>query len=186
VQKYKKSVQFTVLSWQIFYTIVVFKKGVMKNIFVLAVALLFLACQSKSEKSFDQLEKMNWLVGEWFNNMPEGNLTETWTRINDSTYNGQTYFIKEKDTLHSESIVLTQKGKTLLYIPTVKGQNEDKPVEFKMMESKNENEFTFENPKHDYPQKIVYKKVNETNLVATISGKQQGKQSSESYPMKKK
>jgi hypothetical protein len=35
-------------------------------------------------------------------------------------------------------------------------------------------------------QKIVYKKVNENSLVATISGIQQGKESSESYPMKKK
>ena len=55
-----------------------------------------------------------------------------------------------------------------------------------MIESKTENEFAFENPKHDYPQKIVYKKVSDTNLVATISGKQQGKPSSESFPMTKK
>ena len=158
----------------------------MKNVVILAVVVVFISCQNKSEKKFDELEKMSWLVGEWENKMPEGVLTETWSKSNDSTFIGKTLFINEKDTLHSEDIVLTQKGETLLYIPTVKGQNDDKPIEFKMMESKIENEFAFENPKHDYPQKIVYKKVNETNLVATISGKQQGKSSSESYPMKKK
>ncbi|TDP58010.1 DUF6265 family protein [Flavobacterium dankookense] len=158
----------------------------MKNVVILAVVVVFISCQNKSEKKFDELEKMSWLVGEWENKMPEGVLTESWTKANDSTFIGKTLFINEKDTLHSEDIVLTQKGENLLYIPTVKGQNDDKPVEFKMMESKIENEFAFENPKHDYPQKIVYKKVNETNLVATISGKQQGKSSSESYPMKKK
>lgn len=149
-------------------------------------AVSIIACQNKSEKNFDELEKMSWLVGEWENKMPEGILTETWTKSNDSTFIGKTLFINEKDTLHSEEIVLTQKGETLLYIPTVKGQNDNKPVEFKMTESKTENEFAFENPKHDYPQKIVYKKVSDTNLVATISGKQQGKPSSESYPMTKK
>ena len=158
----------------------------MKNVVILAVVVVFISCQNKSEKNFDELEKMSWLVGEWENTMPEGVLTETWSKSNDSTFIGKTLFINEKDTIHSEDIVLTQKGENLLYIPTVKGQNDDKPVEFKMMESKIENEFAFENPKHDYPQKIVYKKVNETNLVATISGKQQGKSSSESYPMKKK
>lgn len=158
----------------------------MKNVFILAVVVVFIACQNKSEKNFDELEKMSWLVGEWENKMPDGILTETWTKANDSTFTGKTLFIRDKDTLHSEEIVLTQKGETLLYIPTVKGQNDNKPVEFKITESKIENEFAFENPKHDYPQKIVYKKVNETNLVATISGKQQGKSSSESYPMKKK
>jgi hypothetical protein len=47
-------------------------------------------------------------------------------------------------------------------------------------------EFIFENPKHDYPQKIVYKLINATNLVATISGIQQGKPSNDSFSMTKK
>lgn len=158
----------------------------MKKLILSMAVISIIACQNKSEKNFDQLEKMHWLVGEWENKMPEGNLTETWTKANDSTYNAITLFVKDKDTLHHETVVLTQKGETLLYIPTVKGQNDDKPVEFKMTNSEKESEFIFENPAHDYPQKIVYKKVNDANLVATISGKQQGKFSSESYPMSKK
>jgi hypothetical protein len=149
-------------------------------------AICLTSCKTdSSNKSFEKLEKMSWLVGEWENKMPDGTLTETWTKVNDSTYNGKTLFIKEKDTIHNEEIVLSQKGETLYYTPTVIGQNNDEPIEFKMTNS-TENEFVFENPKHDYPQKIVYKKLNSTNLVATISGKQLGKASSESYPMKKK
>lgn len=151
-----------------------------------ASILMFISCQNKSEKKFDKLEKMNWLLGNWENEMPEGVLTETWTKENDSTFSGTTYFIINKeDTVHSETIILKQLNDELLYRPTVKGQNNDEPVDFKLS-SESENSFSFENPKHDYPQKIVYKKVNETSLVATISGIQQGKQSSESYPMKKK
>lgn len=149
-------------------------------------AICLTSCKTdSSNKSFEKLEKMSWLVGEWENKMPEGNLTETWIKANDSTFTGKTLFIKEKDTIHNEEIVLSQKGETLYYTPTVIGQNNDEPIEFKMTNS-TENEFVFENPKHDYPQKIVYKKLNSTNLVATISGKQLGKASSESYPMKKK
>ena len=150
-----------------------------------ASLLMFISCQNKSEKKFDKLEKMNWLLGNWENEMPEGVLTETWTKENDSTFSGTTYFIiNKKDTVHSEAIILKQLNDELIYRPTVKGQNNDEPVDFKLS-SESENSFSFENPKHDYPQKIVYKKVNETNLVATISGMQQGKQSTESYPMKK-
>ena len=149
-------------------------------------AICLTSCKTdSSNKSFEKLEKMSWLVGEWENKMPEGNLTETWIKANDSTFTGKTLFIKEKDTIHNEEIVLSQKGETLYYTPTVIGQNNDEPIEFKMTNS-TEKEFVFENPKHDYPQKIVYKKLNSTNLVATISGKQQGKPSSESYPMSKK
>ena len=151
-----------------------------------ASLLMFISCQNKSEKKFDKLEKMNWLLGNWENEMPEGVLTEIWTKENDSTFSGTTYFIiNKKDTVHSEAIILKQLNYELIYRPTVKGQNNDEPIDFKLS-SESENSFSFENPKHDYPQKIVYKKVNETNLVATISGIQQGKQSSESYPMKKK
>ena len=150
-----------------------------------ASILMFISCQNKSEKKFDKLEKMNWLLGNWENEMPEGVLTETWTKENDSTFSGTTYFIiNKKDTVHSETIILKQQNDELIYRPTVKGQNNDEPVDFKLS-SESENSFSFENPKHDYPQKIVYKKVNETNMVASISGMQQGKQSSESYPMKK-
>jgi len=149
-------------------------------------SVFLLSCNSKSEKSFEKLEKMNWIIGHWEHLRSEGLLTETWTKSNDSTFLGTSYFIiNNKDTVHSETIILTQLKDELIYRPTVKGQNNDEPVDFKL-NSETENTFSFENLKHDYPQKIVYKKVNKTNLVATISGMQQGKESSESYPMTKK
>ena len=158
----------------------------MKNVIVIVVCVLFISCQNKSEKNFEQLEKMNWLIGNWENKMDDGILSETWKKENDSTFSGKSYFIvNSKDTVHSETIILTQLNDELIYRPTVKGQNDDKPIDF-IMTSDSENTFVFENPKHNYPQKIVYKKVNENSLVATISGMQQGKQSTESYPMKRK
>jgi len=157
----------------------------MKNVICLVSVLLLVSCQKKFYKKFDKIEKMNWLVGHWENKMPEGTLTESWKKENDSTYSGDSYFINPKDTVHFESIRLTQKDEELIYTATVPGQNNDEPVDFKLT-SDAENTFTFENPAHDYPQKITYKKVDENNLVATISGKQQGKDSQESYPMKRK
>jgi hypothetical protein len=47
-------------------------------------------------------------------------------------------------------------------------------------------EMVFENPKHDYPQKITYRQITKDSMVATISGIQQGKPSSDSYPMKRR
>jgi len=159
---------------------------VIKPFLCIGTLLLLASCQNKFAHQYDKLEKMNWLIGEWENKSADGLLTETWIKDNDSTFSGKTYFIKnEKDTVHSESIVLTQSKEDLIYRPTVKGQNNDEPVDFKLT-SELENSFTFENLQHDYPQKITYKKVNDNSLVASISGKQQGKSSTESYPMRKK
>ena len=145
------------------------------------------SCKNKSEDStkYEKLATMNWLLGNWENKMTEGNLSESWEKKDDSTFVGHSYFIKEKDTISFESIELLQKGDAIFYIPTVKGQNKDKPITFKLTTS-TDNQFIFENPTHDYPQKIVYKKAGPNDLIATISGTQQGKTSTESYPMKRK
>lgn len=156
------------------------------TITLLSLALICLSsCQNKSENKFDKIKKMDWLVGNWEQKLEDGTVTEIWKKENDSTFSGKSYFVKEEDTIHSEKIILSQQKDQLLYIPTVNGQNNDEPVTF-TLSSETENVFTFENPAHDYPQKISYKKISDTSLVATISGKQQGKQSQESYPMSKK
>lgn len=154
------------------------------------VALLIIVClasckNNSSVNKFEKLEKMNWLIGSWEQKLPNGTLKETWTKENDSTFSGDSYFINTKDTVHFESIKLIQNAEELIYNATVVGQNDDKPVAFKLTTDAN-NSFTFENPAHDYPQNITYKKVTSDRLIATISGKQQGKQTQESYPMSKK
>lgn len=152
---------------------------------LLAVMGMSSCKDTASENKFEKLNKMEWLVGNWEQKLPDGLVSESWIKENDSTFTGKSYFTKEEDTIHLESIVLTQKDDELLYIPTVSGQNNDEPVTFKM-KSDIENSFSFENPTHDYPKKITYKKVSDTSLIATISGKQQGKESNESYTMTKK
>ncbi len=156
-------------------------KIVISTIFIALLA----SCQNNSEKKFDKLDKLNWLIGNWEQKLPDGILVENWTKDNDSTFSGKSYFINKKDTVHFENINLHQDLELLTYTSTVVGQNNDKPVDFKLI-SDADNTFVFDNPIHDYPQKITYKKVTETNLIATISGKQQGKLTQESYPMAKK
>ena len=138
----------------------------------------------KSEK-INKISAADWLIGTWENKSAQGKLSENWEKLNDSVYIGKSYFIKLKDTLHSESIVLKEIDGDLLYIPTVKGQNNDEPVSFKLTLSTTK-QLVFENPKHDYPQKIVYSKINNDSLVATISGLQQGKPTSDNFKMSKK
>jgi hypothetical protein len=79
---------------------------------------------------------------------------------------------------------MKQKGEALYYIATVKGQNNDKPVTF-VRNDTIEKQLVFENPKHDFPQKIVYSMITKDSIVIEISGMQQGKLSSERFSMKK-
>ena len=157
----------------------------MKSIYSALLFILLVSCQNNFKNKFEKLEQMNWLIGNWENKMTDGILTETWTKANDSVFEGTSYYFKGKDTIHLENIRLIQKGDGLVYSTTIKGQNNDEPVDFKLTSEK-ETEFTFENPAHDYPQKITYNKIKSTHFLTTISGKQQGNASQESYSMKRK
>jgi Domain of unknown function (DUF6265) len=154
-----------------------------KSAFLIVLAFVLFSC--KKETKENQLKTIDWLLGSWENKSENGTMQENWGKINDSLYKGASYFIKEKDTLHKETIGLLQKGDQILYIPTVKGQNNDQPVVF-LLTKKTAQQVVFENPNHDYPKKIVYTLITKDSLVATISGTQQGKSSSDSFPMKKK
>ncbi len=137
-------------------------------------------------KTYTQLEKARWVLGEWGNTTPEGELTERWKQENDSVYTGETYFVTGgKDTVFSESIRLEEVNGKLTYIATVPGQNNGKPVAFEMT-SATENQIIFENPQHDFPSKITYNKISLDSMVAVISGTKDGKPASEQFAMKKR
>ena len=146
--------------------------------------LAIVSCKNSESNEKDKIKVARWLLGNWENKLADGKLSETWKKVNDSTFQAQSYFIKEKDTLHFETITLKQKGEELTYNAAVKGQNGDKPVTFKLT-NLTEKQLVFENLKHDYPKKISYTQITEDSLVAEISGILAGKPSSEKFSMKK-
>jgi hypothetical protein len=135
-------------------------------------------------KAEPALTNFHWLNGKWQQITKAGIIFENWQLEADGSMTGSSGFIKGKDTMAGESILLVQKGNDVLYIPTVKGQNNDEPIPFTLSVSTADS-FVFVNPGHDYPDKIVYKKFSDDSMVATISGKPGGKEQSEIFAMKR-
>jgi sarcosine oxidase delta subunit len=165
-------------------------KKIFKNFMVLAITSTIISCSNSSNTNttdntingFNELEKASWLIGEWQNNSPEGNVMEVWEKKNDSTFAGKSYFVVGKDTVSSEIISLEQNGKELFYIPTVKDQNNEQPIKFALTSSAS-GQLVFENPKHDFPQKISYTQITKDSLLAEISGTIDGKHNLQKFPM---
>lgn len=155
-----------------------------KCLLCISAFLLLLSC--KHDDKYANIKKAEWLVGSWSNTSADETLTEIWQNINDSVFAGQAFVINEEnDTVFFEHIRLEETKGELFYIVTVPNQNEGQAVPFKMT-AINDSLIVFENPEHDYPQKIAYRKVNADSLVAEISGKPKGIMHSEKFPMKKK
>ena len=148
--------------------------------FFSAISLLLFSCTTTSKN--EKIKASEWLVGEWKNTSKEGIVTENWSKTNDSTLTAGSFFIKGKDTLHFENIVLREKEGELVYETIIQGQNNDKPIVFPLL-TETENELVFENLQNDYPQKIKYQRNSKSAITITISGKQAKKFVSEQFKM---
>lgn len=155
----------------------------MNKLFLLLVVFTVFSCQNSKNKT--KIIGADWILGAWENKSDEGTLLESWKKLNDSVFVGESYFINEKDTLHSEQMQLKQKGENLFYISNIKGQNSDKPVTF-AQNTEIENQLVFENPTNQYPRKISYKPTGKDQITIQVSGIQQGKPSLDNFVMKKK
>ena len=138
-----------------------------------------------NSKKVNLLDTAKWFIGTWQNQTPDGLFTEQWNQKNDSVYSAiSTVVVNQKDTVFFEPILLEQKNNELFYTVSVKDQNKEEPVSFKLGNATG-NQLVFENPKHDFPTKITYLKISEDSIVAFISGLIDGKEKIEQFPMKK-
>ena len=133
----------------------------------------------------DLIQKAAWLLHKWQNVTAKGTMVEEWKIENDSTYVAEVYFMANNiEKIPAETIILKQEAGELLYIPTVRDQNAGKAVTFRLTSS-SDNQLIFENPAHDFPQKISYTRINSDSIVAEISGIADGKLRSAKFPMSK-
>ena len=159
-----------------------------KLIITAAICIMYGCAEQKSEKNNSfvrEINKAKWLEGQWENRKDSVYVYESWNAANDSTLTGNGYVIIGSDTVSSEIMSLEERGGIVNYIPTVQNQNDGKPVAFKMV-SGDSVSLVFENPAHDFPQKITYRKVNNDSLVAVISGNFNGKAESQEFALKRK
>lgn len=155
----------------------------LRNPAILLASVALLSACNKA-KPPGPLAHAAWILGTWQNNTPRGVLSEVWRVKDDSTYAGKSSFVVGKDTVSSETIALGVRGGKLLYIPTVKDQNNGQPVTFteKMVTA---SEMIFENPAHDFPQRITYTHSADDSLVAVISGMKAAQEKSLKFPMRR-
>lgn len=151
---------------------------------------MIIACNSNSSseqlaekvKKASLLNKAEWVVGAWQQTTAKGYTVEVWTKLSDTDLAGVSYMVHGEDTLTAETIRLVQRDTALYYIPMVKDQNDGKAIPFRLA-SITDKEMVFENPTHDFPQKITYKRITKDSLYAEISGPMNGMQQALPFPM---
>lgn len=122
------------------------------------------------------LKPLYWLADDWVQ-LRDGQASqsyESWQYLNDSLFRATAFTLRPNgDTLITETIDLTVLNGAIYYVPTVKGQNDNQPVPFRLAEQTGTS-WVFENLHHDFPKRIRYALDGHDTLRAQISG--QGKE----------
>ena len=129
-------------------------------------------CGMFSLSCMPDLLPFQWLIGTW--EMPKSNgsvMLETWQVKDSKSLTGLGLKVTGRDTTLLETISLYYDKGDVWYAPAVTNQNYGLAVPFKLVDSKT-NQYTFENPEHDFPQRIVYefKPVNKVEPFAVSLG----------------
>ena len=141
---------------------------------------LFILFVQSSVLYSQKTESFKWVVGTWKINTGNGTVCETWELSDDSTLRGKSFFIKQtKDTIPQEVLQIAFRNGDWYYISTVVGQNNNQPVSFKIIFQRG-TEFICENPSHDFPQRIAYRRLKQ-QLFASIEGKNKDKYNKQNF-----
>ena len=144
----------------------------MRKIFFPVILLIIITSFAVDSKlSENKMNSFKWLVDTWMMMKKNGGaIMENWIQLNDSTLGGESLnFSATGQSRVTETLQLVYRGNIFYYISTVKGQNDNQPVKFRIT-SHSENGFVAENPEHDFPKRITYQLLSKDSIHAFIDG----------------
>jgi hypothetical protein len=123
--------------------------------------------QDKNTDS-NPFDKLSWIVDKWISQYGESITYENWVRLDDTTYSGESHTVRNGDTVFTEQLKIEKIGDDIFYTAVV--EHNPGPVNFKLIKCE-DNKAVFENPEHDFPNRIIYMLRDDGSLYARIEGK---------------
>jgi hypothetical protein len=128
--------------------------------------------QGKDISSFKhrRMDAFLWLEGNWETQRKAGIMEESWRVVDDSSMAGRSTLHKPDGSSQIfENIELAYRDGAYHYIVVSPTENGGEHVSFQIS-SFTDSGFTAENPKHDFPKRIVYRHISRDSILATIDG----------------
>jgi len=125
-----------------------------------------------------KLKELNWLIGEWHRSTADKKSVEKWTEVSNHTFEGLAFNVQNGDTTITEYLRLEQFGDEIFF--TARVAHNEFPVSFRLVFLEN-NKCIFENPGHDFPQRIIYQLKQNNQLYARVEKTAQNKTSGFDY-----
>lgn len=114
------------------------------------------------------LSDLAWIAGDW-QTAPGGRrqIEEHWTNVAGGTMMGVSRTVAGDKTVEFEYLRIEQRADGIYYVAHPKARCP--ATDFKLTKS-SATEAIFENPQHDFPKRIIYRKTGADSLTASIDG----------------
>ncbi len=110
------------------------------------------------------------MAGSWEGTAGKASVEEHWTPVAGGTLFGVSRTIVEDKTVAFEFLRIETRADGIFYVAQPNGRP---PTDFKLTRLEG-TEVAFENPQHDFPQRIIYRKNTDGTLHARVEGERDG------------
>ena len=140
-------------------------------------ALLAAVTTADAQATVDQL---GWMAGCWRQEAGNRVVEEMWMAPSGGAMLGVSRTVAQGRTVAHEFMQIRNEGTRTVFIARPSGQPE---ATFTLIEAE-DGTVVFENPQHDFPQRVLYTRSDGT-LTGLIEGTQNGKRRSADFPMRR-
>jgi len=137
----------------------------------LAVLLTALVVPAAGARQKPTLDALAWIAGSWSGTSRGVEMEEHWTRPGGNTMIGMHRDVGKGRTVGFEFLRIEQQGDAIVYLSMPGGRS---PATAFPLKEVSGTRVVFENPTHDFPQRIIYWKDG-ADLLARIEGTNNGK-----------
>jgi len=114
-----------------------------------------------------KIEDLAWISGDWETTPGRMQIDEHWTKVAGNSLIGMSRTVAGGRTVFFEYLRIEARGGEIYYVAHPKARTPG--TDFKLVRL-NGQEAVFENPAHDFPKRIIYRKNADGSLTARIEG----------------
>jgi hypothetical protein len=141
-----------------------------------ALTLIFASTHAAPQPH--DIAQLGWMSGCWAQTHPDGLTEEQWMKPAGGSMLGMSRSVRGGRTTEFEFLQIADVKGSLAYIARPSGQAETTfPVK-----TLTEREVVFENPTHDFPQRVIYRRNADGNVTARIEGTMNGQLRGVDFP----
>ncbi len=148
---------------------------------IILVLTLVFSTSIASAQNKATLADLAWLNGCWEGRQGTAILEEIWSKPRGTSMIGLGRTVKENRTVSFEFMQFREENGSLVFLPQPQGGAR---VRFPLKEVSG-SKLTFENPAHDFPQRVMYERKGKGLLLAAIEGTIKGKFEREEFQLRR-